>query len=199
MEAYLLIPLFGGLSIVLGAWAWLLVCAFRQGLWWGFVCLIMPPLALWFAARHAQQAIAPLVLVVAGGFLVTAPALYLLVVPAPETLQKTSSHESRLRSLTSKALRSDLVHEWVESRAYFLQVGAIPVIACAWTWLLVRAFRQRRAWGWASLILPPVGLAFAARILGGSCTVNLADIGGCGCDGAGSLYSVCSGRSWSAG
>jgi hypothetical protein len=163
MEVYLLIPLFGGLLIVLGAWIWLLVCAFRQSIWWGLGSLIVPPWALWFAVRHGQHAIAPLVLAVAGGFTVTAPALYLLAVPAPVVFEKTSHHESLLWHLTSKALRSDLVHEWVESRAYFLQVGAIPVIACAWIWLLVRAFRERLAWGWASLFLPPVGVAFAAR------------------------------------
>ena len=41
--------------------------------------------------------------------------------------------------------------------------GAIPVIVCGWIWLLVRAFRERRAWGWCSLFLPPAGLAFAGR------------------------------------
>ena len=109
------------------------------------------------------RAVAPLVLLVAGGAAVTIPAVYLLVMPIPEALQKTSQQESRLWSLTSQVLRSDAVHEWVESRSYFLQVGAVPVIACAWIWLLVRAFRQRRAWGWTSLLLPPTGLVFAAR------------------------------------
>ena len=83
MEVYLLIPLFGGLLIVLGAWIWLLVRAFRQGVLWGFGSLIMPPWALWFAVRHGQRAIAPLVLMSAGGFTMTAPALYLLAAPAP--------------------------------------------------------------------------------------------------------------------
>jgi hypothetical protein len=94
---------------------------------------------------------------------VAAPALYLLAVPATVPLQKESSQASRLWSLTSEALRSDPVHEWVESRSYFLQVGAVPVVFCAWIWLLVRAFRERRAWGWTSLLFPPVGLAFTAR------------------------------------
>jgi hypothetical protein len=163
MEVYLLIPLFGGLLIVTCAWVWLLLCIFRQGVWWGLACLVLPPLALWFAVRAAQQAIGPLVLMVVGGALITGPAFYLLAIPAPIASEKISGQESRLWSLTSTALRSDLVHEWVESRSYFLQVGAVPVIACAWIWLLVRAFRVRRAWGWTSLFLPPVGLAFAAR------------------------------------
>ena len=163
MEVYLLIPLFGGLLVVACAWIWLLVRAFGQGIWWGLACSILPPLAFWFAMRHAHQAITPLVFLVAGGATVTVPAIYLLVMPVPEALQKASEQESRLWSLTSKAMRSDAVHEWVESRSYFLQVGALPVVACAWIWLLVRAFRQQRAWGWASLFLPPAGLAFAAR------------------------------------
>ena len=33
----------------------------------------------------------------------------------------------------------------------------------AWIWLLVRAFRQHRTWGFSSLIILPVGLLFAAR------------------------------------
>jgi hypothetical protein len=163
MEVYLLIPLFGGLLVVACAWIWLLVRAFQQGVWWGLACSILPPLALWFAMRYSHRAVAPLVLVVAGGVASAVPASYLLVIPAPEALQKTSPQESRLWSLTSKALHSDLVHEWVESRSYFLQVGAVPIVACAWIWLLVRAFRERRAWGWTSLFLPPAGLAFAAR------------------------------------
>ena len=162
MEFYLLIPIYGGLLIVIGAWIWLLICAFRVSILWGFAGLFLPPIALWFALRHAQRAVAPLVLLVAGGLCVIGPALYLLAVPASATLEKKSDKESRLWSLTSGAVRSDVVHEWVEGRAYFLQVGAIPVVACAWIWLLVRAFRERQAWGWSSLLVPPVGLAFAA-------------------------------------
>jgi Leucine-rich repeat (LRR) protein len=37
------------------------------------------------------------------------------------------------------------------------------VAGLAWIWLITRAFRHRRAWGWSSLLLPPAGLLFAAR------------------------------------
>ena len=55
------------------------------------------------------------------------------------------------------------MHEWVESKAYFLQVGALPIAGFAWIWLITRAFREGRAWGWSSLFFPPAGLAFAGR------------------------------------
>jgi Leucine-rich repeat (LRR) protein len=164
MAVYLLIPFYVGLLIVACAWLWLLACTFRQGVSWGVGSLVLPPIALWFAARHAQQAIKPLILLVTAGVIVAGPALYLLAMPAAALgLREDSGQASRLWSLTSLALRSDPVHEWVESRAYFLQVGAVPVVVCAWIWLLLRAFRQQRVWGWTSLLVPPVGLAFAAR------------------------------------
>jgi hypothetical protein len=164
MAVYLLIPLYVGLLITACAWLWLLGCAFRQAVWWGFGSLVLPPIALWFAVRHSQQAVGPLVLLVTAGVIVAAPALYLLAAPmAALGLAEDSGQASRLWSLTSLALRSDPVHEWVESRSYFLQVGAVPVVVCAWIWLLLRAFRQQRMWGWTSLLAPPVGLAFAAR------------------------------------
>ena len=167
MEVYLLIPLFGGLLIVVGAWIWLsctrLPARSLVGLWVSdhtaggtLVCS-----ALWPASDPAAGSGSDGRRVLQSWGLT---GFYLLAVPAPVALQKDlEPQESRLWHLTSKALRSDLVHEWVESRAYFLQVGAIPIVACAWIWLLIRAFRERLAWGWASLFLPPVGVAFAAR------------------------------------
>jgi hypothetical protein len=50
----------------------------------------------------------------------------------------------------------------MEGRAFYMQLGGLLVAALAWTWLLVRAFRQHRRWGLTSLVLPPVGLIFAA-------------------------------------
>jgi Leucine Rich repeat len=164
MAVYLLIPLYIGLLIAASAWLWLLACAFRQAVSWGVGSLVLPPLALWFAARHAQQSVRPLVLLVTAGFIFTGPALYLLAMPAAALgLREDAGQASRLWSLTSLALHSDPVHEWVESRSYFLQVGAVPVAVCAWIWLLLRAFRQHRMWGWSSLFVPPVGLLFATR------------------------------------
>jgi Leucine-rich repeat (LRR) protein len=52
----------------------------------------------------------------------------------------------------------------MEAYALPLLFGGLAVAAVGWIWLIVRAFRQRPAWGLASLLLPPVGgLAFAAR------------------------------------
>jgi hypothetical protein len=163
MEAYLLIPLFGGLLITLGAWIWLLGCAFQQGVGWGLGSLFLPPVGLWFAARHAQETVKPLVLLVMSGLVSAVPAWYLLAVPAQLGLREKPSAESRLRSVMSTALRSDTVHAWMENRAFYLQIGGVIVAGLAWIWLIARAFRQRPAWGWSSLVLPPAGLAFAMR------------------------------------
>jgi hypothetical protein len=51
----------------------------------------------------------------------------------------------------------------MEATAFYIQAGGLAITVLAWLWLIVRAFRQRRLWGFSSLILPPVGLAFAAR------------------------------------
>jgi Leucine Rich repeat len=163
MEPYLLIPIFGGLLIALVAWIWLVACVFQQSIGWGLVSLILPPAALWFAVCHAQVAVKPLVLLVAGGLMWAVPAWYLLVVPVGLVSPEKPGEESRLGSLMSTALRSDTVHGWVESRANYLQIGGVIVAGLAWIWLIARAFGQRQAWGWISLILPPVGLVFAVR------------------------------------
>ncbi len=163
MEAYLLIPLFVGLVIAALAWIWLIVRAIEQDVRWGLGSLILPPVALWFAVRHPQRAIGPLVSLVAGGVIAVAPAFYLLSVPVAPELQKKLGERPMVWSLASTALRSDVVHEWMERQAFYLQVGGVAMAALAWIWLIVRAFRQRRAWGWSSLVVPPIGLAFAAR------------------------------------
>jgi hypothetical protein len=62
-------------------------------------------------------------------------------------------------------LRSDTAHEWMVARAFFMQLGGLAIALAAWVWLLVRAFRTRRVWGFASLAVPPVGLVFAGRHL----------------------------------
>jgi hypothetical protein len=52
----------------------------------------------------------------------------------------------------------------MEAYALPLLFGGLAVAAAAWVWLIARAFRERRAWGVAALLLPPLGgLAFAAR------------------------------------
>ena len=47
-------------------------------------------------------------------------------------------------------------------RAFYMLAGGLAIAGLAWIWLLVRAFRQHRRWGLGSLVLPPVGLVFAA-------------------------------------
>ena len=56
-----------------------------------------------------------------------------------------------------------LFTEWMEGRAYYLQIGGVALAALAWVWLLVRAFRERRSWGIGSLVFPPLGFVFASR------------------------------------
>jgi len=60
-------------------------------------------------------------------------------------------------------LQSDIAHDWMVANAFYLQLGGLVIALLAWIWLIVRAFRMRRAWGFGSLVVPPVGLIFAAR------------------------------------
>ena len=130
-----------------GAWQFVFASISASGLLW----------------RYPQQAVMPLIVLVAGGVVVIGSALYLLAVPASVIPHKDTGQESRLWSLTSGALHSDVVHEWVVKSGILSSGRSDSVIFCGWIWLLVRAFWQRRAWGWSSLFLPPAGLAFAAR------------------------------------
>jgi hypothetical protein len=90
-----------------------------------------------------------------------APVSYSLI--GPTGLHDKLREKPRLWSLTESALQSDAAHEWMEGRAFKMQLGGLVVAALAWIWLLVRAFRQHRRWGLGSLVLPPVGLVFAGR------------------------------------
>jgi hypothetical protein len=161
METYALALFSGGLAIAALAWIWLLVRAFREHIGWGLGGLILPPVVLLFALRHAQKSVAPLVLVVLGGLVAAAPVCYSLVAPVDLGLWEKLREGPKLLSLEGGALQSDAAHEWMEGRAFYLQSGGVAVAAMAWIWLLVRAFRQHRRWGLGSLVLPPVGLVFA--------------------------------------
>jgi hypothetical protein len=161
METYAIPLLYGGLALVALAWIWLIVRAFQETVWWGLASLLLPPLALVFALRHAQKAITPLIVFVLGGLVVAVPVSYSLVGPAG--LYDKLREGPKLWSLTESALQSDAAHEWMEGRAFYMQLGGLMVAAVAWIWLLVRAFRQHRRWGLSSLVLPPAGLVFAGR------------------------------------
>ena len=161
METYAIPLLYGGLALVALAWIWLIVRAFQETVWWGLASLLLPPLALVFALRHAQKAMTPLIVFVLGGLVVAVPVSYSLVGPAG--LYDKLREGPKLWSLTESALQSDAAHEWMEGRAFYMQLGGLAVAAMGWIWLLVRAFRQHRRWGLASLVLPPVGFVFAGR------------------------------------
>ena len=163
MEAYALASLSGGLTLAALAWVWLLVCAIKQNVWWGLCSLIVPPVALVFALRHAQKAIGPLALFVLGSTISVAPLFYSLIGPVDLRLREQVRQEPKILSLAKSALESDAVHGWMESRALYMQLGGLAVAVLSWIWVLVRAFRQHRRWGISSLILPPVGLIFTGR------------------------------------
>jgi hypothetical protein len=163
METYAIPLLYGGLTLAALAWIWLIVRAFQEKIWWGLASLLLPPLALVFAVRHAQKANSPLVLFVLGGVLMAAPISHSLVSPVDQGLGDKLREGPKLWSLTERALQSDAAHEWMEGRAFYMQLGGVAVAAMAWIWLLTRAFRQHRRWGLSSLILPPVGFIFAGR------------------------------------
>ncbi len=65
-EQYAYWVLLAGLVISIAGLVWLVVCAFRVGLAWGFGCLIFPPAALPFAARYPAKAKWPLSVLVLG-------------------------------------------------------------------------------------------------------------------------------------
>jgi hypothetical protein len=161
MEAYATTLLFGGLALAALAWIWLIVRAFQERLWWGLGSLVIPPMALMFALRHAQKAIGPLVLVVLSGLVATAPVAYSLAGPGDLQLREKFRQGPKLWSLAGDALQSDAAHQWMEGRAFYMLVGGLIVAALGWIWLLVRAFRSHRRWGLGSLIVPPAGLVFA--------------------------------------
>jgi hypothetical protein len=164
MEAYAPAVLFGGLAFAAVAWIWLIARAFGQTFWWGLGSLLVPPLALLFALRHAQKAVAPLVLVVCGGLAAAVPPLYSLVTPSGTALREKLSHPPQFATLAWDALRSDAAHEWMEDRAIYLELGGLALAALAWIWLIARGFQQDRRWGLSVLLLPPFGgLAFVGR------------------------------------
>lgn len=164
MEHLWQILLVGGIAVAAVAWLWLLVRASREHVGWGVAALLVPPAGLLFALRHAQKAMAPLVLFVVGLVAAAAPAFAALVIPIDLGRQPTAgSPVSGLWSRAVSALKSDEAHEWMEVRSFYWQLGGVGVAASAWLWLIVRAFRQQWKWGAGTLVMPPTGLVFAAR------------------------------------
>jgi hypothetical protein len=163
MDRFAIALLSGGLTLAALAWVWLLVRAFQRRALWGMISLILPPAALLFALRHAQRAIAPLVIFTLGSMLAAVPLLYSLVGSDGLGLRDQLHGQSGVVSLAIDALQSDAAHEWMELRAFYMQVGGFALAAVAWIWLLIRAFKQHRRWGLGTLVFPPVGVVFAGR------------------------------------
>ncbi len=161
----LLVPisLAGGLTVAAVAWLWLIVRASREGVGWGLGTLLLPPAGLLFALRHAQRAIGPLVLFIVGILAAAAPAFYALAAPGGPGRPAESSPGLEPWSRVVAAVQSETTHQWMESRALYLQLGGVAVAVMAWLWLIVRGFRQQWKWGLGNLVLPPTGLVFAAR------------------------------------
>jgi hypothetical protein len=163
VEDYAIAVLLGELTLAFLVWIWLLVRAFNQHVAWGFASLVLPPLALVFAWRHAQRSIGPLVLFTLGTVALAVPVACSLAWPSDVALRDRLHQEPAFFSAARMSLESDAVHEWMEGRAYYMNVGGGLLAGLAWIWLVVRAFRERRIWGAGTLVLPPLGFIFADR------------------------------------
>jgi hypothetical protein len=164
MELAMQSLLVGGVLAAAMAWLWLVVRASREGAGWGLGTLLLPPVGLVFALRHAQKAIGPLVLFTVGLLAASTPAFTALVIPVDLRRQPTpDSAAAGLWSRVVTTLKSDEAHEWMEIRSFYWQIGGAAVAAAAWIWLIARAFRQHWPWGAGTIVLPPTGLVFAAR------------------------------------
>jgi Leucine Rich repeat len=73
VEEYLAYVLAAGAVLLLAAWVWLLIAAFRRHPLWGFGCLFVPPLLLVFALCNWRQARGPVGLALFGAVVLVAP------------------------------------------------------------------------------------------------------------------------------
>ena len=55
----------------------------------------------------------------------------------------------------------------MEDYAIAVLLGELTLALLVWIWLLVRAFNQHVAWGFASLVLPPLALFSRGAMLKG--------------------------------
>lgn len=145
LETYAIDLFGGGLAIVALAWVWLIVRAFRQRAWWGFGSLLVPPVALLFALRHPQRATAPLVAVVLGGAIAACPLVYWLTAPVDLGMREKLMHGPASLSPLWAGIQSNAVHEWMETRALYMQSGGVAaaaLISLLILWRSLRRFRQ---------------------------------------------------------
>jgi Leucine Rich repeat len=163
VEDYAIVVLLGELALALLVWIWLLVRAFNQHVAWGIASLVLPPLALVFAWRHAQRAVGPLVVFALGTVALAIPAACSLAWPSDVAFHERIHQEPAFFAVARTSLESDAAHGWMEGRAYYMNIGGGLLALLAWIWLVVRAFRERRSWGLGTLFFPPLGFIFADR------------------------------------
>ena len=84
-------------AAVLGVIAclWLLVVAFKQGVWWGLGVFFFPPLALVFAVRHFKSSRGPLGLFLAAGVLVAGALVAGQFIPRDPRIKFVNGREAR--------------------------------------------------------------------------------------------------------
>jgi Leucine Rich repeat len=144
IETYSIDLICGGLAIVALAWVWLILRAFYQRGWWGFGSLAFPPIALLFAWRHAQKAIAPLIMIALGLAAVSCPLVYSLLAPADLGLREKLSHGPKTIAPAWSVLQSMAAHDWMETRAFYMQSGGVAVAAITLLALLWRGIHRHR-------------------------------------------------------
>jgi hypothetical protein len=144
IETYPIDFVCGGLAVAALAWVWLILRAFRQRAWWGIGSLVLPPVALLFAWRYAQRAIAPLIWNVVGLVVAACPLVYSLVAPVDLGLREKFRHGPESLAPLLSVLQSDAAHEWMETRAFYMQSGGIVVAAIALLALIWRGIHHHR-------------------------------------------------------
>jgi hypothetical protein len=98
-----------GLAIVAIGYLWLVIRAFRTGVWWGLATIVLGPLGgLVYFLAHYGRAAAPLGVMLLGGLVAVAPVVYTNLVPPPKEAV-TEEKDGEKRGTLTGATESDLV------------------------------------------------------------------------------------------